>query len=191
MLEAIRNGLHGLTGTLPIEILECSSPSVLLPNTCAGLLYVLRSPTFLPQHVTPLTYKAIGTGNGVVEDVQRVHARILFDSPGQVGLQAFWLRTAISGFIERNNIDSVGGLYPVLRVHGNEFQPLGQSTKTYKRGSAEIEAHVTLSMEAGRWVQRNHVNRKAVYLELPWDLFKEPKRSVRFDDIDKRRLRSP
>jgi hypothetical protein len=91
------------------------------------------------------------------------------------------------GFVERNNIESVGGLFPVIRVRGDEFLCIGQSTKTHKRGTGEVEADVTLSVENERWVQRNGINGKEVFLELPWDLWEQPKHSILFDDIDRRR----
>jgi hypothetical protein len=84
--EPVKNGLQGTSGTLPLDILRCASPFVLLPNTCQGLLYTMRSPGFEAEYVPPLNYKAIGSGQAVVEDVQRVHARMLFDYPGNPGL---------------------------------------------------------------------------------------------------------
>jgi hypothetical protein len=46
---------------------------------------------------------------------------------------------------------------------------------------------VTLSVENGSWVQRNHVSGKEITLQLPWNILKNPAHSMRFDDLDKRR----
>ena len=71
-------------------------------------------------------------GHAVIEEVARFHAEILFDNPGNLGLQVFQFRDAIRSFVEEHNIASVGGSYPVIRVRGNEFQPFPQSTKTHR-----------------------------------------------------------
>jgi hypothetical protein len=97
LFDAVRNGLHGMSGTFPFDIIGCGVPFVLLPNTCRGLLYTMRSPGFAPEFVPPLNYTAIGSGRGVVEDVQRFQAQILFDNPGNLGLVALRFRNAIAG----------------------------------------------------------------------------------------------
>ncbi|MEN6536168.1 MAG: hypothetical protein ABFD89_21080 [Bryobacteraceae bacterium] len=189
LFEGVKNGLNSIVGRLPITILSSGARFVSLTNTCAGLLYVLRSPGFELRICPPLQVAAIGSGHGVIEEVRRVHARVLFDYSGNVGIQAYWFRQAIADFVERNDISSVGGLYPVIRVRGNDFLCIGQSTKKFKRGTSEIEADVTLSVENGCWVQRNRVTGKEIKLELPWNIPKNPKQDIRFDDIDRRRSR--
>src|ERR1700722_3379123 len=34
LFDAVRNGLHGMSGTFPFDIIGCGVPFVLLPNTC-------------------------------------------------------------------------------------------------------------------------------------------------------------
>jgi len=101
--------------------------------------------------------------------------------------QEWWFRDAVSGFAERTDLDSVGGLYPVIKVCGNDFLTLPQSVKTYKRGSSEIEADVTLDCERNVWWQRNHLTGKSIKLELPWSILPDARTNILFDDIDKRR----
>lgn len=176
-----------LPSTFPLDLIREKAADVRLPNTCLGMLYTLGNPEFEPKFVPPMCYKAIGSGKSVVESLERFHAEVLFESPRNPGWSAYWFREAVTNFIERNDIASVGGLYPVINVRGNEFRPLPQSRKKYKRGTGELEADVTLSVESDQWVQSNHLTGKVIPLELPWNLMKAPTRSVLFDDLDDRR----
>lgn len=187
IFEAVKGGMTGFTGSLLTDILFTNAPYIPLADTCAGFVYTMRSPDFVPVLCPSLESVAIGSGSGVVESIQRTEALILIDNPGHFELHAHWFRLAISGFVERQNISSVGGLYPVIRVRGNDFQEIGQSTQQYKRGSSEIEGDVRLLVENGRWVQKNRTNGKEIPLELPWNLLKRANKSDLFDFLDRRR----
>ncbi len=188
--DGVKTGIRSL-GMLAVNILETGgdSPFVKLPGTCASLLYSMRSPDFEPRFCEPLHFMAIGSGSGVVEGMKRVHAQMLFDDPSDEGQQSFWFRNQISFFIESNRIDSVGGLYPAIKVRGNQFGFIPQKTIYYREATSRIEADVKLEIENGHWIQKNDLSGKAIGLEPPWSLLEDPKASLMFDDIDSRRWR--
>jgi hypothetical protein len=94
---------------------------------------------------------------------------------------------AISGFVEFNGVEDVGGLYPMLRVRGRRFLQRGYTVSIPKPRSLEREADVVLTVEGGKWVQKNIVTNKVVPLELLWELPKVVRESLKFDDVDRRR----
>ncbi len=55
---------------------------VLVPGTVAGLLYTLRSPKFEPHYHPPLTYCAIGSGNGAISEIAATADWLLAGQPG-------------------------------------------------------------------------------------------------------------
>jgi hypothetical protein len=188
LFEASKNGMNSITGTLPFDILSSGKAIVQIPNTCDGMLYSMSSPNFEPRVCPPLGFMAIGSGHKVVEDVERDHARIVLgdvNSPWE----ADWFRRAIKNFVERNSVDEVGGLYPVLKVRGNETAPVGMEVRSHKQGSSEVESDVALLIEDGQWIQRERLSGVAVTLQPPWDLLKNATHNALFDHIDSRRWR--
>jgi hypothetical protein len=120
-----------------------------------------------------------------------MHHEIVLGSPGHSGTDALWFRYAISAFVEHNRIDSVGGLYPVIKVRGNAFEPIEQCILTHKRGTSEVEAAVKLRFEHGRWIQQDIVSGETLPLRLPWELGRTATLDRRFDYVDSRRWNTP
>jgi hypothetical protein len=188
LLDGAKNGMNMISGTLPWDILSSGKAVVKIPNTCNSILYVMSSPNFEPRACPALSFMAIGSGRAVVEGILRDHARIVLGNVNSPW-EGAWFRTTITNFVEHNGIDGVGGLYPVLKVRGNEIAPLGFSVTSYKQGSSEVEAKVELSVEAGQWIQRERLSGTSVILQPPWDLLKNPTQNALFDYIDSRRWR--
>ena len=60
LMDAVKDGLTGLSGTLLVfDILNSSKSVVELPNTCASILYTMSSRTFEPILAPPLSARAI------------------------------------------------------------------------------------------------------------------------------------
>jgi hypothetical protein len=190
LFDGTKNGMNMISGTLPWQILTSGEPVTQIPNTCNSMLYVMSSPNFKPRACPPLSFMAIGSGKAVVESILRDHARIVLGNVNS-HLEPAWFRLTIKNFVEHNGIDSVGGLYPVLKVRGNETFPIGfaVTNSNYRQGSSEVEAQVELSVEAGQWIQRERLSGTSVMLQPPWDLLKNPTRNALFDYIDSRRWR--
>ena len=84
-----------------------------------------------------LNFRAIGSGQAAEQDIDSFQDLITIQSPGSSEQEALWFRTAVSGFAERNNIDTVGGLYPVMKVRGNVWHAMGYSTIRIKQGGLD------------------------------------------------------
>lgn len=188
LFDAVKNGMNSLNGTLVWDILDSGKEVVEIPNSCDGMLYEMSSPNFDPKVCPPLSFMAIGSGWKVVEEIKRDQARIVL-SDANSDWAAQWFGQSIRGFIEHNGIDSVGGLYPMLKVRGNEITAFGLNVRTHKQGSSEVEADVALEIEAGQWVQRERLSGASIPLQPPWELLKSANRDVIFDYIDSRRWR--
>lgn len=188
LFEGVKNGTNPMSGVLAWRIMTADTPIIQIPNTCEGILYSMTSPNFEPQMAHPLRFMAIGSGNRVVEGIVSQQPRIVLgelNSP----VEAHLFRLSIKSFIEHHNIDSVGGLYPMFKVRGNEWYPIPSRSTNYKQCSSEIEEDVELTMEAGQWVQRENVSGTSTALRPPWELMKASNHNLIFDYGDLRRHR--
>ncbi|MCX5884425.1 MAG: hypothetical protein NT096_00685 [Proteobacteria bacterium] len=150
-----------------------------IPGTCRNILYVLASPIFEIRPYHPLQFAAIGSGQSCIEEIARYNDAIFALDPGNSFVESFQFRDIIQGFITERGIESVGGVYPVLKVTGRGVENLGISTQI-PVGGTKIE----LVFEAGRWIQRNATMGKEIPLLMPWEfLQKPPMQNLRFDDL--------
>jgi hypothetical protein len=172
---------------LALRILQApGSGPVQLRGTAASELFVLRSPSFNVERCPPFRFMAIGTGQGVTEAIEELQDMVFLNHRMDSGREAGWLRTAMSGFVERHGINTVGGLYPVLKVRGNSILALPQRTSKIARGGESLDCDVELTMKDGRWVQRNHTNGDEITLLRPWELSGVETKTRKFDYLDTR-----
>ncbi len=170
----------------PILIQILSTPStvehVILPGTGYGLLYTMEPPDFVPHYFQPLRFAAIGTGRGVVKDIDRVHDWIFAGDVGNPHVEAMSFGDVVERFARENGVDTVGGLYPILRVDakvgGDMVQAFG-STHEIPAGGARIQ----LAYENDAWVQRNITTGREIRLVPPWQVDQFRNAGV-FDDLD-------
>jgi hypothetical protein len=144
----------------------------------AGLLYTMTSPRFEPRHYAPLDYCAIGSGNGSVQEIASTADWLLAGEPGNDMIESMALREAVSEFVASEGIESVGGMYPCIKVDHRGLACLGM-------GMGVPPDRVSLKFDAslGRWVQHNEATGKRIALRLPWEI--DPRRfgrDQRFDD---------
>lgn len=141
------------------------------------LLYILQPPNFIPQHLMPLDFAAIGSGQEVVIEIDRYHDIIFAGDVGNPFVESLHLTECMRTFIRKQNIETVGGLYPCLKINKDGTKFLG--------GSSEIPVGGTkINLECdhmGRWIQRNLTTGKTIQLLFPWEAYKE---DGRFDDLD-------
>jgi hypothetical protein len=164
---------------------------VLLPGTGAGLLYSMESPVFEPMHHRPLTFTAIGTGRGVVRDMDRVYDWLVAGDVGNPHVEAMSFVDSIEHFARENGVDTVGGLYPTLRVDatvGDDYVQGWGYTREVPAGGDRIE----LGFDAGQWVQRNLTAGREIRLVPPWQVHHFRHAGV-FDELEDayRRMRQP
>jgi hypothetical protein len=153
---------------------------VALMDAPAGLLYIMRSPKFIPEHLRPLEYAAIGSGNQAHTEIKRTADWIFAGDVGNPFVESEALRNTVSQFIEQNQIETVGGLYPCIKIDRSGVQMLGIRTEIPIGGTIiEITAD-----PSGRWVQRNLSSGREIPLLFPWELnFRTHYQDHKFDDL--------
>lgn len=159
-----------------------------IPGSTRGILYTMQSPSFEPLPCRPLHFAAIGSGSGALTTVRRNHDMIVAGQPGNTSMESMFFAEAIQEFIRDNDIGSVGGLYPIVKVRGRQVEFIGLRSQ-YPVGGTQIE----LIMRNGRLVQRNATTGREMQLLYPWEIpFNETQSRV-FDDLEDayRRFVSP
>ncbi len=177
-LSAQRNWMPNIL----VQIMKTpgNSKHVILSDIPGNLLYYMQSPDFIPQHLNPLEYAAIGSGEETVIEMDRNVDWIFAGDVGNSFFEGSALRQTVSSFIERNPITSVGGMYPVIKINRQGAEFLGYSS-TIPVGGPKFELGINSD---GRWFQKNHATGKEIKLLLPWEIeSKKLQNDERFDDL--------
>jgi hypothetical protein len=166
-----------------------SSKHVILSDIPSNLLYYMQSPDFIPQHLNPLEYAAIGSGENTVIEIDKNVDWIFAGDVGNSFFEGSALRQTVSSFVGRNSITSVGGMYPAIKINRQGAEFLGYSS-TIPVGGTKFELGINSD---GRWFQKNHTTGKEIKLLFPWEIEPEKlKNDERFDDLQEalNRMRS-
>lgn len=137
----------------------------------------MRSPAFDLECHDPLTAVTIGSGETLIEQISNVRG-VLFGGENIDDIQ--WLRRSIGTFIRDQNIPSIGGLFPLLKITGKGTAYIGQDTVRINHG--KFGDHVRLVYEQDSWKQQNLTDGKKITLVPPWTI-SAPKNHNRFDDL--------
>jgi hypothetical protein len=151
---------------------------IAIPGSIKGLLYTLSSPSFLPTHYAPLSYCAIGSGQGATREISKIADWLLAGQPGNDITDMLALTEAVSEFCAAEGIESVGGTFPCLKLDQRGVGCLGHSMGLPgKRISLEFDPSMR------RWLQKNESTGKQLQLLLPWEIVRRTIRTdQRFDD---------
>lgn len=178
-LRQLSHERHWLPGIL-VEILRTPAEvrHIGLADVPAGLMYVMRSPEFEAQMFEPLQCAAVGSGDLVVTELDREADWIFAGDVGNPYVEAMAVRQCVSGFIREQRIESVGGLFPLVRVDGSGVRRFGHRVEI-PVGGEEIELRPDPD---GRWTQI-HVNSGTEQRILyPWEIdFTKYSESQTFD----------
>jgi len=143
-----------------------------------GLLCVLRSPDFLPEYLRSLDFHAIGSGESAMAQIDKEADWIFAGDVGNPFVETMALRESVSNFVAENNIATVGGLYPSVRLDSAGVHLIGESAEI-PFGGEKIELSVSNS---GRWVQRHVNSGTEIPLLFPWEIdFASYRESQTFD----------
>lgn len=149
---------------------------VSIPGAPAVVLGRMRSPHFSLRTVPALTCLAIGSGGRAVVEMERA-ADWLFASDSDLMVQ-MGLESAVEDFVVQNDIDSVGGMYPCIKLDRRGLAMLSGS-----RGLPQHEIALTYDAKTGRWAQENRATGKKQLLLRPWEIMASlPNGNNRFDD---------
>jgi hypothetical protein len=148
-----------------MRVIQTPAESVAIPGTVRGVLYTMSSPHFQPIHMNPLEFCAIGSGHGTTVEIKRSADWIISGQPGNDFVESVALREAVSQFMASNNVDSVGGHYPCVKVDQKGVRCLGMLQKL------PLYA-ISLSYDAQtmRWIQENQSTGKKIELQYPWEI---------------------
>lgn len=169
-----RNWLPGIV----FHVLQTPGTLVAIPGTVRGLLYKMSAPEFRPRHVNPLDFCAIGSGQGTTIEITRSADWIFAGQPGNDFIESTALREVVGQFVASNGLDSVGGLYPCVKIDRRGVGCLGMFQKLPL-------CTIALSYEAQtmRWRQENQSTGKTIELQYPWEIdVATMKADNRFDD---------
>jgi len=171
-----RNWLPGVL----VNILSTPAETKLvrLVDASFGLLYTMKSPDFIPHHLRPLEFAAIGSGESVITQVDQEADWIFAGDVGNPFSEAMGFRACVSGFMERNSIPTVGGLFPCIRVDASGVHLQGHRAEI-PIGGERIEL---VADSTGRWTQRHLNSGTEIRLRYPWEVdFSSFHESVTFD----------
>lgn len=151
-----------------------------IPGTSMGMLYIMRSPNFEIERINTLSFAAIGSGESVYEEIVRYRDSILALEPGNSFIESTRFRETIRQFIDDRSIETVGGLYPAMKITGRGTEFLGQSI-TIPVGGTNIQ----LIYRDWRWYQRNNTYGREIMLLYPWEIRPETiRRDHTFNDLN-------
>jgi len=159
------------------RIMTFPSRYVVLSNEPMGMLYTMRSPDFKPRHYNPLDYLAIGSGHEMQEFIGQVSGQIFSGMPMQHG-DASWLGRSMNHFLRKKNIESVGGMFPMIKLQKPGAIHVTRQVCQLPNGPAH-----ELAFQNDRWVQRNITTGYEVELALPWELDQSIRTNQRFDEV--------
>jgi hypothetical protein len=126
----------------------------------------MRSPDFRPSFFRPLEFTAIGSGDAVISQIDTEADWIFAGDVGNPHMEVMAFSQCVSNFIHANQIPSVGGLFPCLRISKSGVAMHGLSVEM-PIGGEQIRLQVRLP---NRWVQVHVNSGMAIPLRFPWDL---------------------
>jgi proteasome subunit B (beta)-like protein len=144
-------------------------------GTHRSVLYSVRSPDFNVEPHDTFQFAAIGSGEISKTYIARTYDMIV---AGDGGTELFFLRDAIRDCVRDEKIQTVGGMYPALKVSAAGTVYLGEGVQLADGTNIE------LVYESGQWIQRNLSTRKEIRLIPPWQICGKETESREFDDVE-------
>lgn len=164
--------------------------SHVLVGTVENLVYVLRSPEFIPEHIRPLHSAVIGSGSSAAASLDASADALFLLQPGNSFVESHSFRGAVEFHLERHPEPTVGGGFPCVKITASGIEPCGFTSEMPVGGDV-----VSILPQPGlHWLQENRTTGKRIRLEMPWNIdFRKYRSSVTFDDFfdARRRWRHP
>jgi proteasome subunit B (beta)-like protein len=181
--HVVVNAIHSrpsgsINGISPLflQIMGAPSPKVRLPSQPEGLLYTMQSPDFNVRSYEPFSAVAIGSGSGLQDKILQVSDQIFFGTIPNADVN--WLGRSMNHFLRANNVENVGGSFPIVKISAAGLFPMSRSTVLITQGMA-----YELTFEHDRWVQRNKTTGDEIRLSLPWEIDLAIRTDHKFDDL--------
>ena len=148
-----------------MRVVQTPAEAVAIPGTVRGVLYTMSPPQFQAIHVNPLEFCAIGSGQGSTVEIKRNADWIISGQPENDFSESVALREAVSQFMASNGVDSVGGLYPCVKVDQRGVGYLGML-----QGLPLYTISLSFDAQRMRWIQKNQSTGKTIELQYPWEI---------------------
>src|SRR5260221_852433 len=145
-----------------IREFEKRADPIIVPDSTAGLLYVMSSPDFEPRSSTGLTVAAIGSGMSVVNDLDLYTPLLMAGRPDRA-VNAFV--DALGGYYSESAAPGVGGALIMARLDRGRVWSLCLSEPT-NGGQVEVFSR------DGRFHVRNTATGQVVSLRYPAEIVK-------------------
>lgn len=182
ILDRFRLGTTSLgRNWIPGEVVTAlQSPAdvacIRMAGSVAPIVALATSPRFGLRHVRPLQGIAVGSGQGAAVEIE-LAADWLFagddDAMVRMGLQ-----NAVDQFASKSGIQSVGGLYPTLKIDARGLTPMGGQVDL-----PDCSVAITFDWATRRWTQQNLTLNRSVELLRPDEVIRSiPTADLRFDD---------
>jgi hypothetical protein len=153
--------------------------NIVIGNSPAGVLCMMRYPLFEPQFLKPLEFAAIGSGQRSTVAIKRYADWLLAGVPGNDMVERISLTDAVSQFIAENEIKDVGGMYPCIKIDRRGIGWLG-----IRHNFPLYELSLTYDAARVRWIQENHTTGKKIELLTPWEVMRNLSATdQKFDDM--------
>jgi len=139
------------------------------------LMTAARFPVLFRIRV-PFSAVAIGSGSGLQEKILQVSDQIFFGTIPNADVN--WLGRSMNHFLRANNVETVGGSFPIVKITAAGLLPMSRQTVLITKGVA-----YELIFERDRWVQRNKTTGDEIRLALPWEIDLAIQTNHKFDDL--------
>lgn len=151
-----------------------------IPDYRYSTFYTMRPPKFDPEVAPTLSSIAIGSGQRILDDDNQFSAPIQMN-PDKPGKEMAFLEMALWSVAHSFGEPTVGGMFPILKVKGDETE--FRTVSQHFFSGTQNEAAIELVIENDRFVQRNRTTGLEVPLKYPWEVGSKPS-GKRFGDFD-------
>lgn len=136
-----------------------------LKGITQGFLCVMRAPDFEIEQYQPLQFAVIGSGNISATEIDRYHDFIFAFDIGNTWHEAHFFRETIQRYMATMDENTVGGLYPVVKVTNQGIEMIGHYSERPVGGTK-----VELIYKDNYWLQRNITTGKEIKIVPPWEI---------------------
>jgi hypothetical protein len=157
------------------------SKCITFPGTSLTAIYAMRSPDFRVELYRPLEIATIGSGQIAKTYLEDIQTAVL---ASEGWMQSFWVRLAIRDCVRDKAIDTVGGMYPLVKVKGTSIEFITEEVEIPVGGT-----RLELSYDADGWIQRNLTEGREMRLIPPWEIDENQHQDKTFNDLEEARRR--
>jgi len=139
--------------------------TVRIDGTARGILATMAAPDFELREYPSLTFCTIGSGGGASREIAAEADWIIAGDPFSDFMAMMGLTDAVGRFVGSTDLDSVGGMYPCIKLDLRGLACLG-----HVYGTDSVKLALTFDSQQKRWIQTNRTTGKRIELRCPWEI---------------------